>query len=55
VPKEKIPMEDLSASEGLPYQEYAIKILETSERVTQNKKIKMCTVHWSHHTEAEAT
>jgi hypothetical protein len=32
-----------------------IKILETSERVTQNKRIKMCEVQWSHHTEEEAT
>ncbi|WVZ58351.1 hypothetical protein U9M48_008630 [Paspalum notatum var. saurae] len=26
-----------------------------SERVTQNKRIKMCRVQWSHHTEAKAT
>jgi hypothetical protein len=32
-----------------------IKILEMSERVTQNKRIKMCKVQWSHHTEEEAT
>jgi hypothetical protein len=44
VPKEQIPMEELSASEDLSYQEYPVKILETSERVTQNKKTKMCKV-----------
>jgi hypothetical protein len=27
-------MEDLGASEDLPYQEYPVKILETSESVT---------------------
>jgi hypothetical protein len=54
VPEEQIPMKDLSASENLSYQEYRVKILEMSERVTQNKKIKMCTVHWSHYTEVEA-
>jgi hypothetical protein len=54
VPEEEIPMEDLSASEDLSYVEYPVKILETSERVTQNK-IKMCKVQWSHHTKAEAT
>jgi hypothetical protein len=32
-----------------------VKILETFERVTRNKKIKMCHVQWSHHTEDEAT
>jgi hypothetical protein len=41
VPKEQIPMEDLDANEDLSYQEYPIKILETSERVTRNKRIKM--------------
>jgi hypothetical protein len=55
VPKEKIPMEDMDAKEDLPYQEYPLKILETSERVTRNKRIKMCKVQWSHHTEEEAT
>jgi hypothetical protein len=29
-------MEDLDAKEDLSYQEYPIKILETSERITQN-------------------
>jgi hypothetical protein len=55
VPKEQIPMEDLDAKEDLSYQEYPVKILETSKRVTQNKRIKMCKVQWSHHTEVEAT
>jgi hypothetical protein len=55
VPKEQIPMEYLSASEDLSYQEYPVKILETFERVTRNKNIKMCKVQWGHHTEAKAT
>jgi hypothetical protein len=55
VPEEKIPMEDLDAKEDLSYQEYPVKILETSERVTWNKRIKMCKVQWSHDTEEEAT
>jgi hypothetical protein len=55
VPKEQIPMEDLDAKEDLSYQEYPVKIIETSERVTRNKRIKMCKVQWSHHTEEEAT
>jgi hypothetical protein len=47
-------MEDLDAREDLSYQEYPVKILEMSESVTQNKRIKMCKVQWSHHTEEEA-
>jgi hypothetical protein len=34
VAEEQVPMEDLDASEDLSYQEYPVKILETSERVT---------------------
>jgi hypothetical protein len=55
VPEEQIPMEDLNASEALSYPEYPVKILETSERVNRNKRIKMCKVHWSQHTEEVAT
>jgi hypothetical protein len=54
VPEDQIPMEDLSASEDLSYQEYHIRILDTSERFTRNK-IRMCKVQWTHHTEEEAT
>jgi hypothetical protein len=50
VPEGQLPMEDSDAKEDLSYQEYPIRILETTERVTQNKKIKMCKVQWSHHT-----
>jgi hypothetical protein len=55
VPEEQIPMKDMNAKEDLSYQEYPIRILETSERVTWNKKFKMCKVQLSHHTEEEAT
>jgi hypothetical protein len=41
VPEEQIPVEDSDAKEDLSYQDYPIKILETSERVIRNKKIKM--------------
>jgi hypothetical protein len=34
MPEEQIPMEDLDVKEGLSYQDYPIKILETTERVT---------------------
>jgi hypothetical protein len=55
VDEEHLAMEDLDAKEDLSYQEYPVKILETYERVPRNKKIKMCKVQWSHHTEEEAT
>jgi hypothetical protein len=55
VPEEQLPIKDLNAKEDLSYQEYPFKILETSERVTRNKKIRMCMAQWSHHTKEEAT
>ncbi|WVZ57272.1 hypothetical protein U9M48_007677 [Paspalum notatum var. saurae] len=55
VPEEQIPLEEVDTQEDLTYSEYPVKILEVSERVTRNKKIKMCKVQWKHHTEAEAT
>jgi hypothetical protein len=34
VPEEQLPIEDFDAKEDLSYQEYPVKILETSESVT---------------------
>jgi hypothetical protein len=33
-------MEDLDAKEDLSYQEYPVKLLETFERVTRNKRME---------------
>jgi hypothetical protein len=55
VPEEQIPMEELDAKEDLSYQEYPVKILEMSKRVTWNKRIEMCKVQWSYHTKEGAT
>ncbi|WVZ80949.1 LOW QUALITY PROTEIN: hypothetical protein U9M48_028382 [Paspalum notatum var. saurae] len=55
VPEEQTSLEGLEVQEDLTYTEHPVKILDTSERNTKNKKIKMCRVQWSHHTEAEAT
>jgi hypothetical protein len=53
--EDQLSTEDLYAKEDLSYQEYPVNILEISERVTRKKKIRMCKVQWSHHTEEEAT
>jgi hypothetical protein len=50
-----MPLEELTFGEDLTYQEYPVKILDTSEKVTQNNHYKMCKVQWSNHTEEEAT
>jgi hypothetical protein len=48
-------MEELDLSGDLTYSERLVKILDTAERVTYNKVIRICKVQWSHHTEDEAT
>jgi hypothetical protein len=53
--KEHMPLEELIIGEDLMYQEYPMKILDTSEKVTQNNRYKMCKVQWSNHTKDEAT
>ncbi|WVZ89245.1 hypothetical protein U9M48_035671 [Paspalum notatum var. saurae] len=55
MPEEQALLEGLEVQEDLTYTEHPVKILDTSERSTRNKRIKMCCVQWSHHTEAEAT
>ena len=37
--------------EDVTYTEHPVKIVETSERVTWDKKIKTCKMQWSDHTE----
>jgi hypothetical protein len=55
VPEEQMPLEELTVGEDLTYQEYPVKILDTSEKVTWNNRYKMCKMQWSNHTEKEAT
>jgi len=55
VPEEKIPLEELSVKGDLTYEEYRVRILETAERVTRSRIIKMCKVQWNRYSEAEAT
>jgi hypothetical protein len=54
-PKEQLPLDELNVQEDLTYTEYPTMIIETTERITRNKIIKMCKVQWSHHSEDEAT
>jgi hypothetical protein len=53
--EEQLPMEYLDLGGDLTYSKRPIKILDSIERVTRSKVIKMCKVQWSHHVEDEAT
>jgi hypothetical protein len=50
-----MPLEELTIGEDHTYQEYPMKILDTSEKVTRNNRYRMCKVQWSPHNEEEAT
>jgi hypothetical protein len=50
-----MPLKELIIGEDLTYQEYPIKILDTSEKVTLTNRYKMCQVQWNNHTKDEAT
>jgi hypothetical protein len=54
-PEEQMPLEELTLGDDLTYQEYPVKILDTSEKVTRNNRYKMCKVQWSNHTKEEST
>ena len=53
--EEQIPLDELTITEDLTYEEFSIKILETVERVTRSRVIKMYKVQWNRYTEDEAT
>ena len=55
VPEEQIPLEELALKDDLTYEEYPRKILETAERVTRSRTIKMYKVQWNRYTKDEAT
>jgi hypothetical protein len=50
-----LPLEDLDVKDDLTYKEHPIKILDTSQRITRSKVIKMCKVQWSQYSEEDAT
>jgi hypothetical protein len=55
VPEEQLPLEELDVQDDLSYREYPVKILDTLERITRSKRIRMCKVQWRHHAEDEVT
>jgi hypothetical protein len=41
---EHLPLDDLDVKDDLTYKDHPMKILDTSQRVTQSKVIEMCKV-----------
>ena len=44
VPEDQISLVELTIKEDLTYEEFPVRILETTERVTRSQVIKMCKV-----------
>jgi hypothetical protein len=55
VPTDIIEQQAIKIEPDLSYVERPIQILDTKERVTRRKKIKMYKILWDHHTTDEAT
>jgi hypothetical protein len=55
MPTEIIEQQAIEIEPDLSYVERPIQILDTKERVTRRKKIKMYKILWDHHTAEEAT
>jgi hypothetical protein len=55
VPTEILEPQAIKIELDLSYAEQPIQILDTKERTTRRKKIKMYKILWDHHTEEEAT
>jgi hypothetical protein len=55
VPMEIVETQAIEIKPDLSYIEQPIQILDTKERVTRKKKIKMYKILWNHHTKEEAT
>jgi hypothetical protein len=55
VPEEQLLVEGLEVQEDLTYIEKPTQIVETADRVTRRKTIRMCKVRWDHNSEEEAT
>jgi len=48
-------LDELDIQENLSYKEYLVRILETAERITRSRIIRMCKVQWNRHSVDEAT
>jgi hypothetical protein len=55
IPTEIVEIRAIEIESDLSYTEQPIQILDTKERDTRKKKIKMYKILWDHHTEEEAT
>jgi RNA polymerase-interacting CarD/CdnL/TRCF family regulator len=55
VPEERIEPQGIRINADLEYREQPVRVLDTKDRVTQNKVVTTYKIQWSHHDESDAT
>jgi nanoRNase/pAp phosphatase (c-di-AMP/oligoRNAs hydrolase) len=55
VPTKIVETSAIAIEPDLSYTEQAIQILDTKERITKRRTVKMYKILWDHHTDEEAT
>jgi hypothetical protein len=55
IPKEEIEPQGLKIGSDLVYQEQLVQVVDSKDRVTQNRVVRTYKVLWSHHDERDAT
>ena len=55
VPKERVEVRDIKLKSDLAYEEKPMQIIDSKDRVTQNRVIKFHKVMWNNHSEQDAT
>ena len=46
--RDTVPLEEVQLESDLTYEEKPVKLLETTERITRTKTIRLCKVQWNH-------
>jgi Zn-dependent metalloprotease len=54
VPEERIEPQGIRIKADLEYREQPVQVLDTKDRVTQNKVVTTYNIQWSHHDESDA-
>jgi hypothetical protein len=55
VPEERIEPQGIRIKSYLEYREQPVRVLDTKDRVTRNKVVRIYKIQWSHHDDGDAT
>jgi hypothetical protein len=55
VPEERIEPQGIQIKSDLEYRKQPVRVLDTKDRVTQNKVVRTYKIQWSHHNDGDVT